>query len=49
MLYQPTPFQLDSGFTDTLIDLGLVEHLGIQGILEQIGIKVYMTQKILLI
>ena len=30
---------LDSGCTDTLIDCGLVDHLGIQGIPEQIGIN----------
>ena len=29
---------LDSGCTDTLIDRGLVDHLGIQGKPEQIGI-----------
>ena len=30
---------LDSGFTDTLIDRGLVDHLAIQGIPAQIGIN----------
>lgn len=30
---------LDSGCTDTLIDRGLVDHLGIQGKPEQIGIN----------
>lgn len=30
---------LDSGCTDTLIDRGVVEHLGIQGMLKQVGIN----------
>ena len=34
---------LDSGCTDTLIDHGLVNHLGIQGLAEQIGINTIMN------